>query len=144
MIPTLKALERRLVEERTEIAVARLVDRFLLTWQLAIDRGSSPPTSLDFSRALDDERLHLLTIPSAMQYLDECHAHESQPDRKRLLRILLTFGWRGPTAADLLALEDRVRSEVPDQRRRSRRRRRRSRAPREGGRGGPAFDYLGL
>lgn len=120
MIPTLKALERRLVEERTEIAVARLVDRFLLTWQLAIDRGSSPPTSLDFSRALDDERLHLLTIPSAMQYLDECHAHESQPDRKRLLRILLTFGWRGPTAADLLALEDRVRSEVPDQRRRSR------------------------
>lgn len=89
MTHTLKSLERRLVLERAHIALQRVVDDFLDVWQHAIDRGCAPPSSLEFTRAMIDAGIYLLSAPVGIEYIESCHRSRSTPDRERLLKVLL-------------------------------------------------------
>ena len=86
---TLSTLERRLVRERTEVGVARVVDRFFLGWDRALVQGSSLPDPLDFVPSLVQAGFYLPTSHRALQYLTRCHRTALTPHRGRLLRLLV-------------------------------------------------------
>ena len=98
MMNTLRSLERRLVRERTEIGVPRIVDRFLRCWDHALTRNSSLPDPLDFINTLVHDGFYLpASHDAALQYLAKCRRAASLPDRDHLLRLLLPRGrLRGP------------------------------------------------
>ena len=89
MRSTLRALERRLVVERAEVAARAVVDDLVPQWQQA--RGEKRPRSqrLDLLPYLVKAGVHSPLAPAAMNYLERCKRDDIQPDRQRLLRMLL-------------------------------------------------------
>ena len=89
MTHTLRSLERRLVLERVQIALQLIVDDFLDIWEQALERGCAPPSSLEFTRAMIDAGIYLLSAPAGIEYIEACHRSRSTPGRERLLKVLL-------------------------------------------------------
>ena len=78
----IRSLEKRLVMERTEIAVLPLVDDLLSRWQDALSRHRPVPDALDFVAGLIKSSFCLTTAPKAFIYLDECRRTGSLPDKQ--------------------------------------------------------------
>ncbi len=87
----LRSLEKRLVVERTEIAVVPLVHDLLSRWEDAISHDRPAPDVLDFVVRLIESGYCLATGSRAFTYLDECRRKGSPPDEGRLLRILMPW-----------------------------------------------------
>ena len=85
----LRRLERKLVSERTEVAVRTHVDRLLDSWTRAVHQDRPTPDALDFVHGLLRDGVTTSTGPGAINYLDECRYMNELPDPGLLLRILL-------------------------------------------------------
>ncbi len=85
----LRSLEKRLVVERTELAVVPRVLDLLSDWEEALDERRPTPDPLDFTVRLIRSGFCLTTGSKAFAYLDECQRKGSLPDKWRLLRILM-------------------------------------------------------
>ena len=85
----LRRLERKLVSERTEVAVRMHVDRLLDSWTCAVRQDRPTPNPLDFVHGLLRDGVTTPSGPGAINYLDECRYINELPDPDRLLRILL-------------------------------------------------------
>ena len=91
MMARLRALERKLVRERAELAVIERVNDLAGRWRDALDQDGPMPGVLDFARGLVRAGFSLPTIPRAIQYLTEFRLGDSLPDRGRLLQTLLPW-----------------------------------------------------
>ena len=87
----LRSLEKRLVMERTEIAVVPLVHDLLSRWEDALSDDRPAPDVLDFVARLIQSGFCLTTGSKAFTYLDECRRKGSLPNDGRLLRILMPW-----------------------------------------------------
>ena len=87
----LRALERRLVFERAELATGRLVSHLLRRWEQAARENRSAPDALGLVGDLIAAGFYLPTGPRAIGYLEECARDNSVPRRERLLQILLPW-----------------------------------------------------
>ncbi len=87
----LRSLEKKLVRERTEIAVVPLVHDLLSRWEDALSQDRAAPDVLDFVARLIRSGYCLTTGTRAFTYLDECRRTSSLPDERRLLRILMPW-----------------------------------------------------
>ena len=87
----LRSLEKKLVRERTEIAVVPLVHDLLSRWEDALGHDRPAPDVLDFVAGLIKSGYCLTTGSKAFTYLDECRWTSSLPDKGRLLRILMPW-----------------------------------------------------
>ena len=85
----LRSLEKKLVVERTEIAVVPRVHDLLSHWEDALSDDHSTPDPLDFVTCLIRSGFCLTTGSKAFEYLDKCRRANSLPDRDRLLQILM-------------------------------------------------------
>ena len=87
----LRSLEKKLVVERTEIAVVPLVHDLLSRWEDALTHDRPTPDVLDFVACLIRSGFCLTTGSKAFTYLDECRRISSLPDEGRLLGILMPW-----------------------------------------------------
>ena len=91
MIRLLRSLEKKLVVERTEIAVVPLVHDLLARWEDALSHDRPAPDILDFVVCLIRSGYCLTTGSKAFTYLDRCRRKGSLPDEGRLLQILMPW-----------------------------------------------------
>ena len=87
----LRNLERKLVMERAETCIEHEVDNLMLRWDVAQCFGKPIPDSFEFVWRLRDEGFHLPSYSSVINYLSECKHEGKQPDKRRLLQILLPW-----------------------------------------------------
>ena len=87
----LRSLEKRLVVERTELAVVPLVHDLLSDWEEGLSHDRPTPDPLDFVVRLVRSGFCFTTGSKAFAYLDRCHWKGSLPDEGRLLRILMPW-----------------------------------------------------
>ena len=87
----LRSLEKKLVAERTELAVVPLVHDLLSRWEDALGNDRPAPDVLDFVVRLIESGYCLATGSKAFTYLDECRRISSLPDKARLLRTLMPW-----------------------------------------------------
>ena len=85
----LRSLEKKLVVERTELAVVPRVNDLLSRWEDAPSHDRPAPDPLDFVASLIRSGFCLTAGPKAFAYLDECRRGNSLPDRRRLLQVLM-------------------------------------------------------
>ena len=85
----LRSLEKKLVVERTELAVVPRVHDLLSRWEDALGHDRPTPDPLHFVATLIRSGFCLTTVPKAFSYLDECQRRSSLPDRRRLLQLLM-------------------------------------------------------
>ena len=86
----LRKLERSLVSERTEVGLGRLVDQLVNTWERALREDRPLPSPLDFVRGLMAAGFYTPAGHRAISYLEECQRKGAVPDRRRLVRLLLS------------------------------------------------------
>ena len=92
MFARLRALEKKLVRERAELAVTEHVNKLANEWEDAVENDRTPPGALDFARDLTVKSFYLpATLPRAINYLSECYYGKTLPDPGRLFRILLPW-----------------------------------------------------
>ena len=91
MIHLLRSLEKRLVVERTELAVVPLVHDLLSRWEDAVTDNRPAPDVLDFVVRLIESGFCLTTGSKAITYLDRCRWTNSLPEEGRLLQILMPW-----------------------------------------------------
>ena len=87
----LRSLEKKLVVERTELAVIPVVHDLLARWEDALSDNRPTPDVLDFVAGLIESGFCLTTGSKAFSYLDEFRRTGSLPDKGRLLRILMPW-----------------------------------------------------
>ncbi len=87
----LRSLEKKLVVERTELAVVPLVHDLLSRWADALSDDRPAPGVLDFVIGLIQSGYCLTTGSKALTYLDTYRRINSLPDEGRLLRILMPW-----------------------------------------------------
>ena len=87
----LRSLEKKLVVERTELAVVPLVHDLLSRWEDALSDDRQTPDVLDFVAGLIESGFCLTTGSKAFSYLDRCQGKGSLPDKGRLLQILMPW-----------------------------------------------------
>lgn len=92
---TLRRLERKLVIERAETAVPKLVDDLIARWRRALEDGTPPPHPIDAIGHIIRSDFYLPRSARATDYLDDCHRQGTLPDRHRLLLILLPWQANG-------------------------------------------------
>ena len=85
----LRSLEKKLVVERTELAVVPRVNDLLSRWEDAPCHDRPTPDPLDFVASLIRSGFCLTTVPKAFTYVDKCRRGNSLPDRRLLLRFLM-------------------------------------------------------
>ena len=85
----LRTLEKKLVVERTELAVIPRVNDLLSDWEDALDEDRPTPDPLDFVTRLIRSGFCLTTGSRCFAYLDRCQRANSLPERDRLLRLLM-------------------------------------------------------
>ena len=90
MKAALKALERALILERTELALANALKELMNKWDPPdVERGPEP-SSFDLLDALHRSRVPSLpAVPRAMSYIDQCRYQGAAPDMARIFRTLL-------------------------------------------------------
>ena len=86
-----RPLEKKLVMERTELAVVPLVHDLLSRWEDALGHHRPTPDVLDFVAGLMRSGFCLTTGSKAVAYLDECRCNSSLPDKRRLLQVLMPW-----------------------------------------------------
>ena len=91
MMARLRALERKLVRERADLAVTEHANKLAGEWSDAIDQDRTPPGALDFARDLTLNGFYLPTIPRAIRYLTECYLGKFLPDTRLLIQTLLPW-----------------------------------------------------
>ncbi len=87
----LRSLEKKLVVERTELAVVPRVYDLLSHWEDALSDDRPTPDVLDFVAGLIRSGYCRTTGSKAVAYLDECRWTGSLPNEGRLLRILMPW-----------------------------------------------------
>ena len=85
----LRSLEKRLVVERTELAVVPRVNDLLSDWEDGLTHDRPTPDPLDFVVSLVRSGFCLTTGSKAFAYLDDCWRGNSLQDRRRLLQLLM-------------------------------------------------------
>ena len=115
----LRSLEKKLVVERTEIAVVPLVHDLLSRWEDALTHDRPTPDLLDFVAGLIKSGYCLTTGSKAFTYLDECRWTSSLPDKGRLLRILMP--WYVPDDPGALPRGSHLTSPFPSRKEESQR-----------------------
>ncbi len=85
----LRSLEKKLVVERTELAVVPRVNDLLSDWKDGLSHDRPTPDPLDFVVRLVSSGFCLATGSKAFAYLDECRRGNSLPDKRRLLQLLM-------------------------------------------------------
>ncbi len=98
MMARVRALERKFVRERAELATMAQVNELAGQWSDALDEDRPTPDVLDFAHSIARAGFCLPFIPRAINYLDGCLRSKSLPDRGRLLQMLLPW-WTYPTHA---------------------------------------------
>ena len=90
MSASLRALERALILERTELALRNALIELQAKWD-PVDRHDVPkPSSFHLLDALHQSGVPLLpAVPSAMGYIDRCVRQGEVPDLARIFRTLL-------------------------------------------------------
>ena len=91
MTRLLRSLEKRLVVERTELAVVPLVHDLLSRWEDALGNDRPAPDVLDFVACLIRSGYCLTTGSKAFTYLDRYRLKGTLPDEGRLLQILMPW-----------------------------------------------------
>ncbi len=99
----LRSLEKRLVVERTELAVVPRVNDLLSDWEEGLSHNRPTPDPLDFVACLIRSGFCLATGSKAFAYLDRCQWKGSLPDRGRLLQTLMP--WYVPDSPSALPRE---------------------------------------
>ena len=90
MKSAVRALERDLTLERTEIVLTKALEHLMDKWERAYDDGDSRPSALDLIDALRRFRVPSLSAaPRAASYVDQCAAQGATPDMARIFRTLL-------------------------------------------------------
>ena len=86
----LRALERTLILERTEVALASALAELMEQWDPSPADGEPRPSSLHLIDALRRNGVASLpALPRAMGYVDQCAAQGAAPDMARIFRTLL-------------------------------------------------------
>ena len=85
----IRALERKLIREITELRAQPVVDNLLRGWEAALAHRSRLPDTHRFVRRLFAAGLSFLRCPPAVNYLDQCAVKRTLPDGGQLLRLLL-------------------------------------------------------
>ena len=90
MKAALKALERALILERTEIALSNALEALMDKWDPPdVERGPKP-SSFDLLDALRRSGVPSLpAAPRAANYIDHCAYQGAAPDMARIFRTLL-------------------------------------------------------
>ena len=90
MKAALRALERALILERTELALTNALKELMDKWDPPdVERGPKP-SSFDLLDALHRSRVPSLpAVPRAMNYIDQCASQGAPPDMARIFRTLL-------------------------------------------------------
>ena len=83
MFARLRALERKLVRERTELAITEQADKLAGEWTDALDCDRPVPDALDFVHRIVRAGYRLTTFSSAIGYLDRCLGNRSPPESWR-------------------------------------------------------------
>ena len=92
MFARLRALEKKLVRERAELAVTEHVNKLANEWEDAVENDRPPPGALDFAQDLTVNGFYLpTTLPRAINYLAECYYRKCLPDPRRLIQTLLPW-----------------------------------------------------
>ena len=90
MRAAVKALERALILERTEVALTNALEELMGQWDRPFVDGEPRPSSLHLIDALRrSEVVTLPALPRAMNYVDQCAAQGATPDMARIFRTLL-------------------------------------------------------
>ena len=90
MNAALRALERALILERTELALIKALKELMYKWDRDSTDGDSKPDSLDLIDGLRQSRVPSLpAVPRAMGYIDRCRYQGAAPDMARIFRTLL-------------------------------------------------------
>ncbi len=110
MMRLLRSLEKRLVVERTELAVVPRVHDLLSDWEDDLSHDRPTPDPLDFVVRLVRSGFCLTTGSKAFAYLDRCQRKGSLPDKGRLLQILMH--WYVPDNPSALPRESHPMSPV--------------------------------
>ena len=87
----LRSLEKKLVVERTEIAVVPLAHDLLSRWEDALTDDRPAPDVLDFVARLIRSGYCLTMGSKAFAYLDRCQRKGALPDEGWLLQILMPW-----------------------------------------------------
>ena len=85
----LRALERKLVLERAEVRLERMVSNLVLEWGVAKHFGRQIPEPMDFIPNIIREGFFPRSSIKALYYLEECKREDQLPEQRRLLQILL-------------------------------------------------------
>ena len=92
MFARLRALEKKLVRARAELAVTEHAIKLANEWEDAVENDRTPPGALDFARNLTLNGFDLpATLPRAINYLAKCYYSKTIPDPRRLIQILLPW-----------------------------------------------------
>ena len=92
MFARLRALEKKLVRARAELAVTEHAIKLANEWEDAVENDRTPPGALDFARNLTLNGFYLpATLPPANKYLAKCYYSKTIPDPRRLIQILLPW-----------------------------------------------------
>ncbi len=86
----LRALERALVLELTEIALAEALEQLKGRWDRAASDGGPEPSSFDLADALRDAGVAgVPALPYALSYVDRHARDDGGPDCAQIFKILL-------------------------------------------------------
>ncbi len=92
MFARLRALEKKLVRARAELAVTEHAIKLANEWEDAVENDRTPPGALDFARNLTLNGFYLpATLPRAINYLAKCYYGKTNPDPLRRIQILLPW-----------------------------------------------------
>ena len=90
----IRALERKMVRQLTELKVESVVEEFVDEYPDANDTETedvSPPDSLDIVERLTAARVFLPTFSHAIGYLDHCRIERIMPRSKHIINRLLPW-----------------------------------------------------
>ena len=86
----LKALERALVVEITEIALAEALEKLRDRWDRAASEGGPEPSSFDLADALRAAGVAgIPALPHALRYVDRHARDDGGPDCATIFKMLL-------------------------------------------------------
>ena len=90
MKAALRALERALILERTELDLTKALEELMYKWERDSTDRDSKPDSMHLIDALRRSGVPVLpAAPRAMNYVDQCAAQGATPDMARIFRTLL-------------------------------------------------------
>ena len=93
----IRALERALICQRTQLRVTPAVHTFVGDWEQASEQAQPPPDALDLLRGVATAGVIPLTPRLVVGYLDQCQHQTGFLTQNACLALSSTASWNAPS-----------------------------------------------